>query len=224
MEKNDELKFLLEIRLFYYNFLKSIFLSEPTKDLIKLILEENIVNNLPFQEEKKLIDEGVNEIKNFLSEKDILSDKNFEDLHWDYTRMFIGPDKLLAPPWESAYLNEERLLFQEQTMKVRMEYIKHSFISQNHGYEPDDHIGLELDFMSKLSEKLLEAYEKSKEEEFIEVLKSGQSFLNNHLLKWCDMFTKDIVNNSNTGFYRGIAKILNGYLNLDNEIIESIKL
>lgn len=224
MEKNDELRFLLEIRVFYYNFLKSLFLSEPTKELLKLILEENIIHNLPFKEEKELMNDGINDIEGFFSSEDILSDKDFQDLHWDYTRMFIGPGKLLAPPWESAYLNEERLLFQEQTMEVRMMYVKYSFISQNYKYEPDDHIGLELDFMSKLSEELLEYYEESNKVEFNKVLNDQEDFLNNHLLKWCDMFAKDIINNSDTGFYRGIAKVLNGYLNLDNEIISSIKL
>lgn len=223
MKKNDELRFLLEIRVFYYNLLKSIFLSEPNKDLLELISQENILDNLPFKEEKEIINEGANEIQIFFYEKNVLDEECFNNLHWDYTRMFIGPNKLPAPPWESAYLNEERLLFQQQTMEVRKAYIKYSFISQNYGCEPDDHIGLELDFMSKLSGNLIESFEKSNEEKFIELLKDQESFLNNHLLRWCDRFTEDIVNNSDTGFYKGFAKVLKGYLNLDYELMNECK-
>lgn len=222
MDKNEELKFLLEIRLFYYSFLKSVFLSEPTKELLKLILQDDMIDKMPFKEESKLIKEGYEEISDFFSNKDVLSDENFEELHWDYTRMFIGPYKLPAPPWESAYLNEERLLFQKETMEVRDMYIKYSFIPENYLYEPDDHIGLELDFMSKLIELSIGAYEKSDEEKFLKVIKDEEFFLNNHLLKWCNVFCEDIINNSNTNFYKGIAKVLSGYLELDCEIVKGI--
>ncbi|AKN31986.1 dehydrogenase [Clostridium carboxidivorans P7] len=222
MDKNEELKFLLEIRLFYYSFLKSIFLSEPTKELLKLILQDDMIDKMPFKEESELIKEGYEEIADFFSNKDVLSDESFEELHWDYTRMFIGPYKLPAPPWESAYLNDERLLFQKETMEVRDMYVKYSFISENYLYEPDDHIGLELDFMSKLIELSIEAYEKSDEEKFLKVIKDEEFFLSNHLLKWCNGFSEDIINNSNTNFYKGIAKVLSGYLEFDCEMVKGI--
>lgn len=61
--------------------------------------------------------------------------------------MFIGPRELPAPPWESSYLNEDKLLFQEETLQVRMSYLKYNFIPKNYPHEADDHIALELDFM-----------------------------------------------------------------------------
>lgn len=33
------------------------------------------------------------------------------ELTGDYYRLFVGPDTVLAPPWESVYRHEDRLIF-----------------------------------------------------------------------------------------------------------------
>jgi TorA maturation chaperone TorD len=63
----------------------------------------------------------------------------------EYTALMIGPAKLPAPPWESAYLTRERIIFQESTLKVRRAYQKYQFLPANYPYEADDHLALELD-------------------------------------------------------------------------------
>ena len=45
-----------------------------------------------------------------------------QEMKYDFNNLFIGPDILKAPPYESCYLNPERTLMQTETMRVRAKY------------------------------------------------------------------------------------------------------
>ena len=60
-----------------------------------------------------------------------------------------------APPWESVYVREDKLLFQETTLKVRKKYRKYAFTANELHIEAENYIGLELDFMYHLNNLLL---------------------------------------------------------------------
>src|SRR3972149_6655669 len=80
-----------------------------------------------------------------------LTDETFLDLQEDYSRLFIGPGKVIAPPWESVFFNEARQTFQEQTLQVRNWYRRFGLEPEKIYHEPDDHIGLELTFLAHLA-------------------------------------------------------------------------
>ena len=68
-----------------------------------------------------------------------------ESLKSDFSRLFIGPFKLLAPPYGSIYLDGNSCLMGASTMEVRQLY-------RNEGLNPvikeaPDHIAIELEFM-----------------------------------------------------------------------------
>jgi putative dimethyl sulfoxide reductase chaperone len=206
---------ILEARIFAYDFLRRVFLEEPSKDLLRNLIQNQLALVFPFREENFEIAEGTQKVQFYLEEKDILTETEYEKLHWDYTRLFIGPYELPAPPWESAYLNKDKLLFQEETRRVRLAYLKYAFLPKHYQQEADDHLGLELDFMYQLSSM---AYEKAKvgeSKEFKEILNDQMDFLKQHLGQWTPAFTDNVLSHSGTEFYRGMAQILRGYLQID---------
>lgn len=214
---------LLELRLFYYDFLRRSFLKEPTKDFLNFVKNCIIMPEFPFTCESELILKGVQQIQNYISENDVHSEKVYSDLHWEYTRLFIGPDQLPSPPWESAYLNDERLLFQKETLAVRKAYLKYSFLPVEMGYEADDHLGLELDFMYRLSEMaLMEFKQDENADSSMDCLMDQKLFLEEHLLKWVPALCKDILHNAQTGFYCGMANLLRGFLTLDLKALQEL--
>lgn len=212
----------MELRKLGYEILKKVFYMEPDIEFINAIIDSNILEEFPFRKVSLSIEEGVGlaieELKN--NERELNS--YHEKLHWDYTKMFIGPNYLLAPPWESTYFNDSRLLFQEQTFKVRETYLKYNFIPKNYPYEPDDHIGCELDFMNKLSSLSLDMIKLNNEKRLRSLLDEQQSFISEHLKKWIDMFVENIEQFSETDFYRGFALILKGFIAIDKEILEEL--
>lgn len=212
----------LEIRRAAYNLLRWTFLREPSKAFLNSLVNAEVLEQFPFQEENESIREGVNGVMQELKSSSFLSKGNYLLLHWDYTRMFIGPNKLPAPPWESAYTNKERLLFQEETLAVRRAYLKYAFIPVEYGHEADDHIGLELDFMYQLIELAIEKLQKNDTYGLRELLVDQIDFLEEHLLKWAPVFCQSVSENAETRFYRGMAKILEGYLNIDRTALAEL--
>lgn len=212
---------LLELRLFSYDFLRRTFLKEPTKDFFQDIKNYFAGSEFPLTQENELIAEGVAQVKRYVIQNDLLSESVYNSLHWDYTRMFIGPYELPSPPWESAYCNEERLLFQEETLEVRKAYLKYSLLPVELGHEADDHLGLELDFMFRLNELLLSESNNSSSQ-LIENLTDQKLFLKDHLLKWVPAFSEAVIQNADTEFYQGMAKILKGFLTLDLKALEEL--
>ncbi|MGG0720005.1 molecular chaperone TorD family protein [Robertmurraya massiliosenegalensis] len=200
-----------------YDLLRRFFLEEPNRQLLRS-LQGGYIGSFPFKQENALIQDGVTDISIFLAQHDM--DDVFDSLHWDYTKMFIGPYELPAPLWESAYLNEERLLFQKETLMVRQAYLKYCFLPAQFGKEADDHLGYELDFLYQLNELTMKKIE---EEEFpTEMIIDQIRFIEEHLLKWVPILREKIVQHAQFDFYKGMVKILQGFLEIDKVCLEEL--
>ena len=110
----ENVRALIEVRLHTYDLLRRTFWQEPSQEFLQSLIQTEQMASFPFSDESSLIAEGAKDVISYLDELKPLRDETFDQLHWDYTQLFIGPNKLAAPPWESAYLNEDRLLFQEE--------------------------------------------------------------------------------------------------------------
>jgi TorA maturation chaperone TorD len=212
----------LDARTFAYDILKCAFLQEPSTEFITHLIQGEIIQAFPFTDSCAALAEATNRIVHYLKEPGVLSGKNYDHLHWDYTRMFIGPAKLPAPPWESVYRDADHLHFSKETLDVRNAYRKYNLLPKDFGREPDDHIGLELDFMHKLCEKARERARIGDETGLAEILKDQKAFLDEHLLKWVPDWTRDVVNSAQTDFYRGMVLLLDAFLKLDGELTEEL--
>jgi TorA maturation chaperone TorD len=141
-----------------------------------------------------------------------LTDTTFTEMQKDYLRLFIGPDKVIAAPWESVFFNESRQTFQEQTLEVRNWYRRFELEPEKIYQEPDDHIGLELTFVAHLANQALLALDAGDQVKSKALVEARREFLAEHLMKWafawCDLVTK----NAHTDFYKGIALLTSGSL------------
>ncbi len=136
----------------------------------------------------------------------------------DYARLFVGPNRLLAPPWESVYLSTEHLIFERQTLEVRQQYQRYGIETQHPNVEPDDHIGLELRFVAHLNGLVLFALEKDDSALQIEALAALGRFLSEHLLQWSPEFLGQVKTSANTLYYRGVAQLTLGCLYHTNSV------
>lgn len=161
--------------------------------------------------------------------RDGITDEIYSEMQADFLRLFIGAEKVIAPPWESVFFNQARQTFQEQTLQVRNWYRRFDLEPEKIYHEPDDHIGLELTFLAHLANQALLALEHGNKVKFDDLIEARKQFLSEHLLKWafawCDLVTK----NAHTDFYRGIAQLTRGTLThlaehyelqITNEVVE----
>lgn len=214
-----EIQNLLELRIFAYDMLRRVFLEEPTKELITQF-KDGVINFFPFKEENSQLKDGIELVNQYFQSFDM--DENFENLHWDYTRMFIGPYELPVHIWESSYVNKDRLLFQEETLLVRRLYLENCFETLHYGREADDHLGLELDFMYHMSNIAHNLAKGGNINKLGKIVADQDYFLQQHLLRWTPLFGKEVIKHSNTDFYKGMVKVLNGFLTIDKACIKEV--
>ncbi|HEY3423659.1 MAG TPA: molecular chaperone TorD family protein [Negativicutes bacterium] len=222
--QDQGVQILIAVRVFAYDLLRRIFLEEPSKEFLEALVAGRGIEAFPLVEEHAGLREGQRLVLTYLQQHDIRQQQIYDRLHWDYTKLFIGPYELPAPPWESAYLNEERLLFQQETLDVRQAYLKYKLIPREFLQEADDHLGLELDFMYRLCLLSKESWGKQQSDSLLTIFNDQKGFLQDHLLKWIPALTQDIDNNAETAFYKGMARILKAYIELDIEIVEELLL
>jgi TorA maturation chaperone TorD len=94
--------------------------EEEERKWLQSLIDEDVFSEAPFAAKKEETKAGLNLLKKW--EENGLTDESFEHMQADYMRLFIGPGKVIAAPWESVYFNEDRMTFQVQTLDVRNWY------------------------------------------------------------------------------------------------------
>lgn len=128
----------------------------------------------------------------------------------DYNRLFFGPEKMKAPPYESVHRSTEGLVFAAETMEVRAAYAEFGLAAPRLNKEPDDHLGLELDFVARLclaALDALDALDDADDAALTSLLGGICRFLEEHLLVWAPTCLMQAANCSTTFFYQGVAAL-----------------
>lgn len=159
------------------------------------------------QEQTGLLDNE--NIKKALRTLQSLKKDDLEDFQYDYNRLFVGPGKMLASPFESSYRNFEKAIMQQETMLVRNFYHFAGVQLVNEGQFPDDHMQFEIEFILHL----LGSEEK-------EHYSTYQLFLEKHLLQWNAQHCEDIFKHSTNSITLAFAYLLKGLLQLEKSLIE----
>lgn len=115
----------------------------------------------------------------------------------DFTRLFVGPRKKLAPPWESVYRTPARLVMQEHEREVVRAYAEQRVGFDGMGGVPADHIALELQFCAWLLD-----HPRAPTREAL------RSFLGKHVLAWVPAFAADIETHATTELWRAVGRAL----------------
>lgn len=164
-----------------------------------------------FLGEHPLIEQGLQ-----LLQEDPGADKNA--FQYDFNRLFVGPGKLLAPPYESAYRNLNSLVMQEETLKVRRYYRTAGLELQSLGREPDDHMVFQLEFICYLLSQQAQALNNEKDNP-LRYLELYREFLAKHLMAWVPEHVRDVQTHSQTSLCKGMASLLQGFLELEEQTL-----
>ena len=135
-----------------------------------------------------------------------------EDIAADHARLFVGPGRVVAPPYESVHRSYEGLLFDEETLAVRAWYRRYGLSAPREGREPDDHMGLELEFLATLLGAALEAIDEDDDHDAAVFAQGARDFLDEHVRQWAPTFFGIVLEQAATHFYRGVAHLALGLL------------
>jgi TorA maturation chaperone TorD len=147
----------------------------------------------------------------------------YRDIHIEYTRLFVGPHHLPAPPYESVYRSPDRLLMQDETMSVRAAYAQSGFRVARNYHVPDDSVGIEFEFMCALSMATNDAVSVRDCGKAFTLIAAQQEFCNDHLAKWIPQFCADIEENSSLKFWRGVAAFTNEFIQAESDALIALR-
>ena len=139
---------------------------------------------------------------------------DIDSLIIDYTKLFVGPYGLLAPPYGSMYLEDNDRVMGNSTMDAKNSYAEEGLdICLK---EAPDHIAIELEFMYFLIFKEIEATKNNDINNTSRYQEKQSAFLENHLGAWVPDFAGKVEANAQTEFYKNIAQVTKYFI--DNDI------
>ncbi len=115
-------------------------------------------------------------------------------------------------PYESVHRGVEGLVFDEQTLQVREAYRSLALRAPRLNREPDDHIGLEFDFIARSCLKALDALDIEAPADAQRYVEIGSAFLRDHLLAWAPAMLAQADELAGTRFMKGLAQLSLGAL------------
>lgn len=191
-------------RLLYYQ----LFCHYYRGDLLQLTSAQwgQLVGIIKEYQNTSLIDEVAQSLQ-MLEE---VNENTIQTLEHDYNRLFVGPNKLLASPFESSYRNYEGNVLQQETLNVRNFYHYVGLQVANEGQIPDDHIQFEFEF-------ILHILSDPTTQDNLQIYKM---FLEKHLMQWVFKHCKKIIENSQNSITHAMAVLLKEFLQLECKMME----
>lgn len=133
-----------------------------------------------------------------------------ETIRRDHDLLYGVSATAQVAPYESVHRGVDHLVFDTHTLDVRRAYEALSLSAPNLHREPDDHIGLEFDFMAQALVMALDAVDAGRDSG--ETILIARSFLHEHLLSWCPAMLDEVALKATTEFMAGVALLSQGTL------------
>ena len=221
-QTKEAVELLLSNRLFLYSLMHKLFGREPDEELLNILTDEHTGEafGLLSEEEKDIMDRTAVFLGEIREEKQ--NPAFLEETKDEYTRLFIGPVSLVAPPWESVYGQKDAMLFQESTLEVRNTYRQYGLIPEGYPHVADDSLALELHFMALLAQRGLDAFYAGKNDELTADLTGSSDFLKKHLLVWVPKFLERMKGAKTNILYPQMCLVLDEFLRKDAETVKEV--
>ena len=220
--QSEALSQIIQQRQNIYAFLKGVYEKELPKEFLAEMPKKMkpllaITELLPNAESKKVVKELIQFTETIPSQD--LDDLKIK-LAADYTRLFISINKVPPHPSESIY--REGTMMQHSRDEVLKTYWSFGVDKKKEFTEPEDHIAVELSFLTYLCQKANEALKNGDVKEARRYIQGQKHFLETHLVKWVPKLVKDILNTARTPFYKAIAVLTKEYIEMDLSATEDI--
>jgi TorA maturation chaperone TorD len=193
---------------------------EPTREFIEGLVESDAFPPAPFLSVDEQMARGLRLLAASLEPfREGVSQQALEGLQGDHCQLFVGSGMPAAPPWESFYRTEEGLMVSSHTLEVRAFYERFDLVAERKEQEPEDHIGLELEFMACLCDRHGECLRNGDVREAAVTIQAQRDFLDGHLLQWISRFCEAVDLFAWTDFFRGMAQLTEGFVAWDRRLL-----
>jgi TorA maturation chaperone TorD len=201
-------KALIEFRHTYYRLFVQLLWKEPAAELVTALQEDIEARISAAAGIHARMGEGWKIIQG------VLAEQAPETVAEEFTVLFLGPFAPQVIPYESYYLTGH--LFKAPLIVLRS-FLKGLGVEKQaqEFAEPEDMLAFELAVMRWLIGKQMAAGHSVEDTRWLEL---QAAFLKQHLLVWAPTCAQDMESAPGAHFYRGVAMILQGFLEVERTL------
>ena len=155
---------------------------------------------------------------------DNIEASDLEDLAADYAKVFLAAGNATgraAFPYEAVYVNKKHQVGGSTQMQMHALYLERGLEPDPNVYRTmDDNIGLMLEYMANICDEITTAVEVGDKEQVTALVDEQKQFMKKHITNWIYSFTNDVIKFSERDFYKAVAKITNGFIKKETELLQ----
>ena len=219
---------LLQYREWMYRLLASVFIEEVDRPMLdKLMAMEfpKVEGEGAWVQDLSAGFEMMKEaLSVFAGKSDAEKEMLLEDLAADYAKTFLAAGDAAgkaAFPYESVYTGTDSQFGGSVQMNLNAEYASKGLSIREDMFRIyEDHVGLEFNYMAELLKEQREAAASGESKKADKLAKEQKKFFKRHIVNWVMQFASDIYKYSEKDFYRSVARITIGFVELEQSIIQ----
>ena len=221
MKNKETLVRFSQARSDLYHFLGGMYIMEVDEEQLAALKQMTFPEITGDEDSDLDLKEGYTLIRDYVAG---ISSADLEDLAADYAKVFLAAGDATgraAFPYESVYVDKKHQVGGSTEMQMKALYLER-------GFEPDpnvyrtmyDNIGLILEFMGNICDEITQALEAEDTKKVSLLLELQKKILEDHITNWVYSFTSDIIKFADYDFYKGIAKITNGFMKKETMLLQ----
>jgi len=195
-------------------FAGSMVMYEPTQECVVDFWKNGLLKQLPVKSMNPRFVNAASQLRESV-EDNTLSIKKLRD---DYNRLFPSEDKPLVPLKGSLYKEERITEKLKKPENVTEFYDSYGWVSKIRSKMEDDHLGIELLFLTRMIEKYLVLEDDPCR---VEMRKEIRRFINQHLLPWVPHWNEQMQEHANTLIYKGIGTLIHACIEDIDSVLSS---
>jgi TorA maturation chaperone TorD len=179
-------------------FAGSMIMYEPTEECVTDFFSDGIMKKMPVASSNPRFMQAASVLREICTDREGCR----KSLISDYNRLFSSDGPMLAIPRKSAYPMYSN---GGSNGDVNEFYNSYGWRSISRAKVPDDHLGLELLFLTKLIDKYLQLDDEPCR---FEMKKEISRFIGDHIITWIPEWNRKMQKNAESVYYRGIANLV----------------
>lgn len=182
-------------------FAGSMVMYEPTEECIIDFWENGILKTLPVSSSNPNFIKAASQLRESCKDRSVCT----KILHDDFVRLFSNDQNALAPAYETLYLNKGIPQSGNMNGSVTEFYNSYGWKSKFKSKIKDDHLGVELLFLTLLIDKYMVLDDAACQ---LEMKKEVQRYISNHILSWIADWNEKVQTYSKTLSFKGIGTLI----------------
>jgi TorA maturation chaperone TorD len=200
-ETDDKLNKLLKGYNMLLYFAGTMIMFDPSRECIHDFWTQGILKNLPVSSRNPRFIEAASQLRESVDNQK----SSYGMMKEDYLILFTDKGTPKAPPYESLYRSKDHKTSKKKPAEVEDFYRSYGWESKFKGKIADDHLGVELLFLTLMIEKLMEFDDDLSSTEMKNEIRR---FIRLHLMSWIPDWNMKVQQNALTISYKGICTLI----------------